>query len=101
MYFRERATPSGRRFPSRRSDPNEALVRPTAAPSPPAGEGSGAVLGRESEGMQALDRSQPMMIGMPRRSHDYGRHGATGLFAAFNIADGTVISELHRQHRAV
>jgi hypothetical protein len=42
-----------------------------------------------------------MMIGMPRRSHDYGRHGATGLFAAFNIADGTVISELHRQHRAV
>jgi hypothetical protein len=25
----------------------------------------------------------------------------TSLFAAFNIADGTVISELHRQHRAV
>jgi hypothetical protein len=25
----------------------------------------------------------------------------TGSFAAFNIADDTVISELHRQHRAV
>ena len=25
----------------------------------------------------------------------------TSLFAAFNIADGTVIAELHRQHRAV
>jgi transposase len=55
--------------------------------------------------MQALDRSQPvlpMMPGMPeRRSHDYVRHGVTSLFAAFNITDGTVISEIHRQHRAV
>ena len=34
-----------------------------------------------------------------RRSHDYVRHG-TSLFAAFNIADGSVISELHRHHRA-
>jgi hypothetical protein len=42
-----------------------------------------------------------MMPGMPkRRSHDYVRHGTTSLFAAFNIADGTVISELHRRHRA-
>jgi transposase-like protein/transposase len=59
----------------------------------------------EKSGMQALDRSQPvlpMMPGMPeRRSHDYVRHGVTSLFAAFNIADGTVISEIHRQHRAV
>ncbi|WP_246645066.1 IS630 family transposase [Nonomuraea ceibae] len=35
-----------------------------------------------------------------RRTHDYVRHGITSLFAAFNIADGTVIGELHRQHRA-
>ena len=43
-----------------------------------------------------------MMPGMPeRRSHDYVRHGTTSLFAAFNIADGTVISQVHRQHRAV
>ena len=59
----------------------------------------------EKSGIQALDRSQPvlpMMPGMPeRRTHDYARNGITSLFAAFNIADGTVISELHRQHRAV
>ena len=50
----------------------------------------------EKSGIQALDRSQPvlpMMPGVPeRRSHDYVRHGTTDLFAAFNIADGTVIS---------
>ncbi|MBC2640900.1 MULTISPECIES: IS630 family transposase [unclassified Rhodococcus (in: high G+C Gram-positive bacteria)] len=59
----------------------------------------------EKSQMQALNRSQPvlpMMPGMPeRRSHDYARSGVTSLFAAFNIADGTVISELHRRHRAV
>jgi hypothetical protein len=39
-----------------------------------------------------------MMPGVPgRRSHDYVRHGTTGLFAAFNIADGTVISSLYRR----
>lgn len=58
----------------------------------------------EKSQIQALDRSQPvlpMMPGIPeRRSHDYVRHGITSLFAAFNIADGTVIGELHRQHRA-
>src|SRR5690349_15192489 len=58
----------------------------------------------EKSGTQALDRSQPvlpMMPGMPgRRSHDYVRHGTTSLFAAFNIADGKVISSLHRRHRA-
>jgi transposase len=58
----------------------------------------------EKSQMQALDRSQPvlpMMPGMPeRRSHDYVRHGTTSLSAAFNIADGTVIGELHRRHRA-
>jgi transposase len=58
----------------------------------------------EKSQIQALDRSQPvlpMMPGMPeRRSHDYYRHGITSLFAAFNVADGTVIGEIHRQHRA-
>jgi transposase len=58
----------------------------------------------EKSQVQALDRSQPvlpMMPGMPeRRTHDYVRNGITSLFAAFNIADGTVISELHRKHRA-
>ncbi len=59
----------------------------------------------EKSQIQALDRSQPvlpMMPGMPeRRTHDYYRHGITSLFAAFNIADGAVISQLHRRHRAV
>ncbi|MFC9619501.1 IS630 family transposase [Streptomyces sp. NPDC056930] len=59
----------------------------------------------EKSQIQALDRSQPvlpMMPGMPeRRTHDYYRHGITSLFAAFNIADGSVISELHRRHRAI
>jgi transposase len=58
----------------------------------------------EKSQIQALDRSRPvlpMMPGMPgRRTHDYLRHGITSLFAAVNIADGTVISELHRRHRA-
>jgi hypothetical protein len=58
----------------------------------------------EKSGIQALDRSQPvlpMMPGVPeRRSHDYVRHGTTDLFAAFNIADGTVICQLRRHHRA-
>ncbi|MEV4899699.1 IS630 family transposase, partial [Nonomuraea sp. NPDC055795] len=59
----------------------------------------------EKSQIQALDRSQPvlpMMPGMPeRRTHDYLRHGITSLFAAFNIADGTVIGQLHRRHRAI
>ncbi|MFJ9655760.1 IS630 family transposase [Streptomyces microflavus] len=59
----------------------------------------------EKSQIQALDRSQPvlpMMPGMPeRRTHDYYRHGVTSLFAAFNIADGSVISQLHRRHRAI
>ncbi len=59
----------------------------------------------EKAQIQALDRSQPvlpMMPGMPeRRTHDYLRHGITSLFAAFNIADGTVIGELHRRHRSI
>ena len=59
----------------------------------------------EKSQIQALDRSAPvlpMMPGMPeRRTHDYERHGITSLFAAFNVADGTVIGQLHRRHRAV
>ena len=58
----------------------------------------------EKSQIQALDRSQPvlpMMPGMPERcTHDHYRNGITTLFAAFDVADGTVITELHRQHRA-
>ena len=59
----------------------------------------------EKSQVQALSRSQPafpMMPGMPeKRTHDYARHGTTSLFAAFNTADGTVISSLHRRHRTI
>ena len=59
----------------------------------------------EKSGMQALDRSHPVLPMMPRmpqrRTHDYARHGVTSLFAAFNIADGTVISQTHRRRRAL
>jgi hypothetical protein len=55
--------------------------------------------------MQALDRSQPvlpMVSGTPeRRTHDYARHGVTSLFAAFNIATGEVISDLHTPETAL
>jgi transposase len=59
----------------------------------------------EKSQVQALARSQPafpMMPGMPeKRTHDYVRHGTTTLFAAFDTTDGTVISSLHRRHRAI
>src|SRR3954469_1437229 len=59
----------------------------------------------EKSQVQALARSQPafpMMPGMPeKRTHDYVRHGTTSLFAAFNTADGSVISSMHRRHRAI
>jgi len=58
----------------------------------------------EKSQVQALARSQPafpMMPGMPeKRTHDYVRHGTTTLFAAFNTADGSVITSMHRRHRA-
>ncbi|MFQ6331487.1 IS630 family transposase [Nocardia sp. CWNU-33] len=58
----------------------------------------------EKSGIQALDRSPPvlpMMPGMPERySHDYVHHGVTSLFAAFDIADGAVISKLYQRRRA-
>ena len=58
----------------------------------------------EKSQVQALSRSQPalpMMPGMPeKRTHDYLRHGTTSMFAAMNVADGTVIASTHRRHRA-
>lgn len=59
----------------------------------------------EKSGIQALDRSAPvlpMMPGMPeRRTHDYVRAGTTTLFAALDVASGTVIGSLHRRRRAI
>ncbi len=58
----------------------------------------------EKSQIQALDRSQPvlpMLPGIPeRRTHDYKRHGTTSLFAALDVATGSVIGKCYRRHRA-
>jgi transposase len=57
----------------------------------------------EKSQVQALSRSQPafpMMPGMPeKRTHDYVRHGTTSLFAAYDLASGSVIAQHYRRHR--
>jgi len=59
----------------------------------------------DKSGIQALDRSAPvlpMMPGMPeRRTHDYVRSGTTTLFAALDVASAQVIGSLHRRRRAI
>lgn len=59
----------------------------------------------EKTQIQALDRSQPLLPLRPgqaeRRTHDYMRHGTTSLFAALDVATGTVLGECHRRHRAI
>jgi hypothetical protein len=59
----------------------------------------------EKSGIQALDRSAPMlpmMPGMPERcTHDYARSGTTTLFAELEVASGTVIGSPHRRRRAI
>lgn len=56
----------------------------------------------EKSQVQALERSQPMLPVAPglaeRRSHDYYRHGTTSLFAALEIATGTVVGECYKRH---
>jgi transposase len=59
----------------------------------------------EKSGIQALDRSAPVLPMMPgtpeRRTHDYVRAGTTTLFAALDVASGQVIGSLHRRRRAI
>jgi transposase/transcriptional regulator with XRE-family HTH domain len=57
----------------------------------------------EKSQVQALDRTQP---GLPLKkgragtmTHDYVRHGTTTLFAALNVADGTLIGQCQARHR--
>jgi hypothetical protein len=57
----------------------------------------------EKSQIQALDRRQP---GLPLKkgrcgtmTHDYKRNGTATLFAALNVADGTVISMCDDRHR--
>jgi len=57
----------------------------------------------EKSQVQALQRSQPLLpIGLgyvEGVTHDYLRHGTTTLFAALDIASGTVISQCKPRHR--
>jgi len=58
----------------------------------------------EKTGVQALDRTAPILPLMPgtpqRRTHDHRRHGTTDLFAALDAASGTVIAQMTPRHRA-
>jgi len=58
----------------------------------------------EKSQIQALDRTQPMLPGLPgtpaRKTPTYSRHGTTSLFAALDTATGRVIGECHRRHSA-
>lgn len=57
----------------------------------------------EKSQIQALDRTQPVLpmgLGYVEGvTHDYVRHGTTTLFAALDIATGTVLAECKPRHR--
>ena len=53
----------------------------------------------EKAQIQALGRTQPGLS--ERRTHDYPRHGPTGLFAPLDFATGRVIGKCYPWHRAV
>ena len=57
----------------------------------------------EKSQIQALDRTAPCLPILPgtpaRMTHDYVRHGTTSLFAAMDIASGSVIAHHYRRHR--
>jgi transposase len=57
----------------------------------------------EKSQIQALERSQPVLpmgLGyLQGVTHDYYRHGTTTLFAALDVANGTVLTQCKRRHR--
>src|SRR5262249_31739792 len=57
----------------------------------------------EKPQVQALERTQAVLPMAPARTeratHDYTRHGTTSLFAALDVATGSVIGKCHRRHR--
>ena len=58
----------------------------------------------EKPQIQALNRSAPILPMLPttpsKATHDYVRNGTVDLFAALNIATGTVITDLRKSHTA-
>jgi transposase len=59
----------------------------------------------EKTQIQALERTQPLLPlreNLPaRQTHDYRRNGLTSLYAALEIARGSVLGECSQQHTAV
>jgi transposase len=57
----------------------------------------------EKSQIQALDRTAPILPMLPttpaRMTHDYVRNGTTSLFAAYDLASGSVIAQPYRRHR--
>jgi transposase len=57
----------------------------------------------EKSQIQALNRTQKSLPLFPGRlqtlTHDYKRNGTTTLFAAMNVADGTVLGDFKPRHR--
>ena len=57
----------------------------------------------EKSQIQALDRTAPCLPLLPttpaRMTHDYVRNGTTSLFAALDLASGSVIAQHYRRHR--
>ena len=55
----------------------------------------------EKSQIQALDRTQPVLPGIPeRRMHDYKRNGTTSLFATLDVAADSVIGKCYQRHWA-
>jgi hypothetical protein len=57
----------------------------------------------EKSQIHALDRTAPCLPVLPatpaRMTHDYVRNGTTSLFAALDVASGSVIAQHYRRHR--
>ena len=66
------------------------------------GRRAGAAVDEKSQ-IQTLDRTAPCLPILPgtpaRMTHDYVRHGTTSLFAAMDVASGSVIAHHYRRHR--
>ncbi len=70
--------------------------------NPPEGE---AVVSVDAKtGIQALDRTQPLLPAgfgkSEKRTHDYKRNGTTDMYAGFDIVTGQVMVELSPTHNA-
>lgn len=59
----------------------------------------------EKSQIQALDREQPVLLMVPGvaepRTHSFVRHGTTTLFAALDVASGSLSANTSERHRAV